>query len=543
MNYEELRIMHRPEQIEMRQWPGHWEGDLIKGAFNRSCVGTLVERKTRFVVLCRMDGCTAQDALEGFTRQMKKLPAFLRQSLTYDRGTEMTCHVELAKQLNLDIWFADPHAPWQRGSNENTNGLLRKFLPKGTDLSTATQTQLNDIANLLNGRPRQTLGWDTPEEAMAKELEQSDLAKRCTWLLRPPGPVENIIGQRRLGVCMRINEIELQVLRNRWRDGKYRAVREALERVSPQAEWMDLCDVIDHPAAKRLANDLRGLELREKDLQNLDLGDSFLDFSAFDRSKFDGAQFQWSIMNGTSFRECKFRLTQMIIVFGEEVDFRGSVFEGAYIDHAQMKKTNFSTVVMQGGTMSNSNVEYSDFSGMLFMNGAFGSNDARCCNFSGARFVECDFSASRLNAGRLVGTSFENCNLTGVDFRGVNLEGAVFRGGSFWSLPEGSAMDRTKFDDTPEARRAIEMSTTVRKDCVEWCPLTPEVDRVAASVASVRRLKGRPAEVVPQSGWWVSPALGGKQGRCYFKAGEKFPDIKSTTWGLVIWSYDPADQS
>jgi IS30 family transposase len=177
---EELRIVHRPEEIELRQWPGHWEGDLIKGAFNRSCVGTLVERKTRFVVLCRMDGCTAQDALEGFTRQMKKMPAFLRESLTYDRGTEMTCHVELSKRLNLDIWFADPHAPWQRGSNENTNGLLRKFLPKGMDLSSVTQIQLNDIAKLLNGRPRQTLGWDTPEEAMAKELENAALAKRCT---------------------------------------------------------------------------------------------------------------------------------------------------------------------------------------------------------------------------------------------------------------------------------------------------------------------------------------------------------------------------
>lgn len=177
---EELRIVHRPEQIELRQWPGHWEGDLIKGAFNRSCVGTLVERKTRFVVLCRMDGCTANDALEGFTRQMKKLPAFLRESLTYDRGTEMACHVELSKRLNLDIWFADPHAPWQRGSNENTNGLLRQFLPKGMDLSSVTQTQLNDIAKLLNGRPRQTLGWDTPEEAMAKELENAGLAKRCT---------------------------------------------------------------------------------------------------------------------------------------------------------------------------------------------------------------------------------------------------------------------------------------------------------------------------------------------------------------------------
>lgn len=177
---EALRIIHRPEEITLRQWPGHWEGDLIKGAFNRSCIGTLVERKTRFVVLCRMDGCTAQDALEGFTRQMKKLPAFLRESLTYDRGTEMTCHVELSKRLNLDIWFADPHAPWQRGSNENTNGLLRQFLPKGMDLSGVTQTQLNDIAHLLNGRPRQTLGWDTPEEAMAKELEVAKLANRCT---------------------------------------------------------------------------------------------------------------------------------------------------------------------------------------------------------------------------------------------------------------------------------------------------------------------------------------------------------------------------
>jgi len=168
---EDLRIIHRPEEVALRLVPGHWEGDLIKGAFNRSAVGTLVERKTRFVVLCRMDGCTATDALEGFTRQMKKLPAFLRESLTYDRGTEMARHAELAKRLNLDIWFADPHAPWQRGSNENTNGLLRQFLPKGMDLSEVTQTQLNDIARLMNGRPRQTLGWKTPEEAMAEEIK------------------------------------------------------------------------------------------------------------------------------------------------------------------------------------------------------------------------------------------------------------------------------------------------------------------------------------------------------------------------------------
>ncbi|MGK2942974.1 MAG: IS30 family transposase, partial [Immundisolibacter sp.] len=109
-------------------------------------------------------------ALVGFTRQMKALPAFLRESLTYDRGSEMACHEALAKRLKLDIWFCDPYAPWQRGSNENTNGLLRQFLPKGIDLSDVTQTQLNDIARLLNGRPRKTLGWKTPDEAMTDEL-------------------------------------------------------------------------------------------------------------------------------------------------------------------------------------------------------------------------------------------------------------------------------------------------------------------------------------------------------------------------------------
>ena len=167
---EELRIVDRPEAIAERKLPGHWEGDLIKGAFNRSCVGTLVERKTRFVVLCRMDGCTATDALEGFTRQMKKLPAFMLESLTYDRGSELACHAELSERLNIDIWFADPHAPWQRGSNENTNGLLRQFMPKGLDLSTISQQELNCVAKLMNGRPRQTLGWMTPAEMMDKEI-------------------------------------------------------------------------------------------------------------------------------------------------------------------------------------------------------------------------------------------------------------------------------------------------------------------------------------------------------------------------------------
>jgi IS30 family transposase len=180
---ESLRIIHRSEEIEGRLVPGHREGDLIKGAFNRSAVGTVVERKTRYLVLGKMRGCTADAALEGFTRQMKRLPAALRKSMTYDRGSDplmvceqttagqwMACHPELARRLKIDIRFCDPHAPWQRGSNENTNGLLRQFFPKGTNLSDVSQTELNDVARLMNQRPRKTPGWRTPEEAMAEEL-------------------------------------------------------------------------------------------------------------------------------------------------------------------------------------------------------------------------------------------------------------------------------------------------------------------------------------------------------------------------------------
>jgi len=167
---ESLRILHRPEEALARLVPGHWEGDLIKGAYNRSSVGTLVERKTRFVTLARMEGNGAEAALEGFTRQMRRMPAFLRRSLTYDRGLEMACHPELARRLKIDIWFCDPHAPWQRGSNENTNGLLRQFLPKGADLSQYSQQELDHIARLMNTRPRKTLGWKTPAEALAEEI-------------------------------------------------------------------------------------------------------------------------------------------------------------------------------------------------------------------------------------------------------------------------------------------------------------------------------------------------------------------------------------
>ncbi len=169
-----------PEEIEQRLLPGHREGDFIKGSFNRSGVGTVVERKTRFVVLCRMDGCTAADALAGFTRQMiEDFPAFLRESFTYDRGTELTCHVELAKRLKLDIWVWRIRMRQEAAEgNENTNGLLAPVPAQRHSICPAlVRCSSDDIARLLNERPRQDAGLENRlAEALAEEV--SDFAKR-----------------------------------------------------------------------------------------------------------------------------------------------------------------------------------------------------------------------------------------------------------------------------------------------------------------------------------------------------------------------------
>src|ERR1019366_8507953 len=157
-------IAMRPKDVESRVIPGHWEGDLIKGKFNRSCVGTLVERTSRYLILVQLDDAKAPTVHQGFVRQMKDVPETLRKSLTYDRGKEMALHKQVAADLNLTVYFADPHAPWQRGSNENTNGLVRQYLPKGSDLSSHSQVELNAIAESLNTRPRKKLGFFTPEE-------------------------------------------------------------------------------------------------------------------------------------------------------------------------------------------------------------------------------------------------------------------------------------------------------------------------------------------------------------------------------------------
>ena len=163
-------IHERPAEVADRAVPGHWEGDLIKGAGNRSAVGTLVERTSRYVILARMDGTGADAALEAFTRKFRRLPAGVRKTLTYDQGKEMARHEELARRVSIEVYFADPHSPWQRPSNENANGLIREYLPKGMDLSGVSQAQLNAIARRLNDRPRKVLGFKTPAEVFQQEI-------------------------------------------------------------------------------------------------------------------------------------------------------------------------------------------------------------------------------------------------------------------------------------------------------------------------------------------------------------------------------------
>jgi transposase, IS30 family len=165
-------IHARPEEVQDRQAPGHWEGDLIKGAGNRSAVGTLVERKSRYVVLARMRGTDAEAALDAFTRHFRRIPACVRKTLTYDQGKEMARHEELAQRVRIGVYFADPHSPWQRPSNENANGLIRQYLPKGADLSAVSQATLNAIAKRLNDRPRKCLNYETPAEVFQREILQ-----------------------------------------------------------------------------------------------------------------------------------------------------------------------------------------------------------------------------------------------------------------------------------------------------------------------------------------------------------------------------------
>jgi transposase, IS30 family len=166
-----VNISERPAEVEDRAVPGHWEGDLITGTQNQSAIGTLVERATRYVLLLHLPNGHGADAVQqAMVEAMSRLPQTLRKTLTWDQGIEMANHVQIAAATDLDIYFCDPHSPWQRGSNENTNGLLRQYFPKGTDLSGYHPEYLAFVANQLNTRPRKTLEWKNPAEALDELL-------------------------------------------------------------------------------------------------------------------------------------------------------------------------------------------------------------------------------------------------------------------------------------------------------------------------------------------------------------------------------------
>ena len=163
----------RPPEVEDRAVPGHWEDDLIKGAGNRSAVGTLVERTSRLILLVKVKNATAEAALEGFREAFARVPEPLRQTLTYDQGKEMACHKALAEATGLKIFFADPRSPWQRATNENSNGLIRQFLPKGANLNLFQEDDLEMYEWLLNTRPRAMHGGRTPLEVYTDVVKEA----------------------------------------------------------------------------------------------------------------------------------------------------------------------------------------------------------------------------------------------------------------------------------------------------------------------------------------------------------------------------------
>jgi IS30 family transposase len=168
-----IPISERPAEIEDRAIPGHWEGDLIQGSKN-SFIATLVERHSRYVMLAKITDKRTAKVIKALIKQAKKLPTELYKTLTWDRGSELTNHKEFTIATNIQVYFCDPSSPWQRGSNENTNRLLRQYFPKGTDLSVHNQQKLSQVARQLNERPRKTLNYESPVERFNQCVASTD---------------------------------------------------------------------------------------------------------------------------------------------------------------------------------------------------------------------------------------------------------------------------------------------------------------------------------------------------------------------------------
>jgi len=165
-----LSIEERPKEVADRIIPGHWEGDLIVGKRNASAIGTLVERTTRMTFLVKLENQDSHIVRKAFAEEFRYLPKGLKRTLTYDQGNEMAQHKIFAKDTEMTVYFAHPHSPWERGTNENTNSLIRQYFPKGTDFSKISKTKLKKVQDELNDRPRKTLKWHTPHEKIYELL-------------------------------------------------------------------------------------------------------------------------------------------------------------------------------------------------------------------------------------------------------------------------------------------------------------------------------------------------------------------------------------
>lgn len=339
---------------------------------------------------------------------------------------------------------------------------------------------------------------------------------------------------------MQMNDADVRELRDRWKAGKYKDVLDAITDALPDDAWVPLCDTFPHFVDGSSTLDLRGATLLGGKLKNLALAGSHLGFGVFDGTQFEEVGFQDAILDDASFRGCEFYLAQMIPIYGDGTDFRHARFRKSFIDYAKLSNADFSGATLSDGSVDNSELIACNFSGVLTERSDWGWSRIMRCDFVGAHFVECKLRVTSFDRARLIDARFENCDLSGVDFRGADLTDVHFIGGTFGDVQQGHVTYPTRFDDTPEARRAVAAGSTENRDTIEWCPVIPNSSEPVSQVARPK-LKGMPGELVPQSGWWVSPALGSEHGRRYFKVGEKFPDIKFTDWGLVIWTYNSAD--